>query len=427
MRLVYSALMYLALPLWFGYFALRGLRDRGYWRRWPERLGAHTAPPGGVRTVVHAASVGEVNAVAPLIERLLATEPRRRLLLTTFTPTGARRARERFGERVEHAWLPLDLPGAMGRFLEAWQPDLLLVAETELWPNLYFHAARRGIRLALVNARMSRRSARRYGRFKRLTGDTLAHCRLILAQNRVDAARFMDCGAPRERTRVTGNLKFDVAPAAASVAAGAGLRARWGPHRPVLTAGSTHAADEVALLAAWVEVLAAHPGALLVLVPRHPERFPRVVQAARATGLGVAVHSAGETPGDKDACLVVDAMGVLMDHYAAADVAFVGGTLAAIGGHNVLEPAALGKPLLLGPHDANIRDTAAELIAAGAAERVTGVADLRAALTRLLGDAGARAAMSRAALQCVEAGRGAVERTLDALSSIDGAGETRGH
>lgn len=418
MRRLYSLFMYLVTPIVMGYFALRGLRDSRYWHRWNERLAYAPAvgPPG--RIMVHGSSMGEINAASPLVQALLKVPRSPGLLITTFTPTGAGRARELFGQQAQHCHLPLDLPSAMRRFLDRQQPSLIIIMETEIWPNLIHFATTLGIPVLIANARLSEKSVHGYLRLKALIRPALGRLRAILAQSVVDGARFIRCGAEPGAVIVTGNLKFDADVPASLVETGELLRASWGVNRPVLVAGSTHEDDEASLLEAFPAVLKKHPHALLVLAPRHPERFQEAARKASDAGLNTLLRSAGKSPTGEIQCLVVDTMGLLPSYYAAADVAFVGGTIADIGGHNVLEPAALGKPLLVGPHTRNVGETAARLIEAGAARRVQRPAEIAAALIELFGDASRRDRTGQSGSRLVEKGRGALERTLAEIRRV---------
>ena len=418
MRILYSILMYLMTPLMFGYLALRGFRDHRYWQGWGQRLGfgRPPEPPGGY--LVHAASVGEVSAAAPLVRALQERTENSRVLLTTLTPTGAARARELLAEQATVCFLPFDLPGATARFLRRHSPARLIVLETEIWPNLFHAAARQGRPVVIANARMSARSLRGYTRLGGWIRPALATVSNVLAQSEDDAARFRQCGAPPQKVAVTGNLKFDVRPPAAQAERAEALRAGWGVGRPTLVAGSTHPGDEAIILPAFSEVLAGFPGALLILAPRHPERFASVAARIRAQGLSLHQVSGQGTPSPGTQCLLVDRMGLLPDFYAAADVCFVGGTLEPLGGHNLLEPAVLGKPLLFGPHTANVLTVSEQLLAAGAARRVSCPADFAAAVGELFADEELRNQMGRKALDLVAAGGGALERTLASIAAL---------
>jgi 3-deoxy-D-manno-octulosonic-acid transferase len=294
--------------------------------------------------------------------------------------------------------------------------------ETEIWPNLYHEMERRGIPSLLANARISDHSFDRYRRFAGLTGPALAGVTRIGAQSRNDADRLRTIGAPTDRLSVTGNLKFDIELPAELQADGAAIRASWGDARPVLVAGSTHEAEEAPLFEAFARLLADVPDALLVLVPRHPERFERAARAAAEAGLRTARRSRHETcPADVQ-CYVVDAMGELLRYYAACDVAFVGGSLEPVGGHNVLEPAALARPVVVGPHTFNIADITRSLLEAGAAAQVEDSMELAAALADLFARPEQCRRMGRAGAELVRQGQGAVKRTLALARTVLTAG-----
>ncbi|MEJ2533968.1 MAG: lipid IV(A) 3-deoxy-D-manno-octulosonic acid transferase [Gammaproteobacteria bacterium] len=418
MRLLYSLLMYAATPLVLAYFGLRGFRDRRYWRRWGERLGWGGAPARTGAIVVHAASMGEVNAASPLVGALLDRPAPLPLLLTTFTPTGSRRARDLFGERIAHQYLPLDLPGAVRRFLDRQQPALLIIMETEIWPNLIRATTDRGIPVLLANARMTERSMRGYRRLQPFITPALGRVNRVLAQSAGDAERFVRCGARADRVSVGGNLKFDIDVPPSLTETGEMLKTSWGVTRPALVAGSTHAEDEDALFGAFRALLKTLPDALLVLAPRHPERFSGVAEDARGAGFRACLRSARAVPPRDCQVMVLDTLGELPRYYAAADLAFVGGTLSPVGGHNVLEPAALGKPVLFGPHTANVRETSERLLETGAAQRVHDTEELRGALEQLFRDAAARDRMGQAGLKIVADGRGALEHALGAVAEL---------
>ncbi|HLF31977.1 MAG TPA: lipid IV(A) 3-deoxy-D-manno-octulosonic acid transferase [Xanthomonadales bacterium] len=417
-RTLYLLASYLLMPLLLLRLAVRGLRDRDYLKRWSERFALHgpAVPPGGI--VVHAASLGEVNAAAPLIRALRIRFPDLPLTVTCFTPTGSARIRALFAADVCHVYSPLDLYGAVRRFLSRARPCLLLVMETEIWPNLFFAAGQRGIPLLLANARISDKSFRVYRRLRPLVREALAEVSGFMARSETDARRLAELGAAAGRIEVTGNLKFDLDVPDGLHEHGLALRRSWGLQRPVLLAGSTHQEDEVALIEAFKGLLGGFPTALLVLVPRHPERFQLAAQLVRAAGLSVQMQSAGADCPASTQCLVVDAMGELLRCYAACDVAFVGGSLAPVGGHNLLEPAALSVPVLFGPHTSNAADITAQLLAAGAAQVVRDAAELEQAAARLLGDEALRQSMGAAGLALVQSGRGALGRTLQIAAGL---------
>lgn len=419
-RLLYTMLLYLLAPLMLVRMAVRGVRHRAYLHRWGERFGFVPRVDGGASIWLHAVSVGEVNVLARLVETLLARYPGTPVVLTTGTPTGSARVRQLFGTRVHHAYLPFDLPGAVRRFYARVRPRLGVIAETEIWPNLYTAAQAHGVPLLIVNARLSERSMHGFAILpgERLIRAALEGVKQVLAQSEVDAERYRRLGARAERVRVAGNLKFDIAVDDAVRAAGAALRATFGGDRPVWIAASTHEAEEQAVLHAHGMVLRVQPRALLLVAPRHPERFRAVVQAARASGLHVTTRSGERAPDMQSQCFVIDSLGELMTFYAAAQLAFVGGSLAPIGGHNVLEPAALGLPVLVGPHTFNFQEIIETLMTAGGAQQVPDADALGPAVLALLGDAERRAHMGAAALEVIERGRGALFETETAIGRV---------
>jgi 3-deoxy-D-manno-octulosonic-acid transferase len=418
MRKAYTLLLYLALPAVLGFLAWRGLKDRGWWRRWRERFGFADFPAAGGGIVIHAASLGEVNAAAPLVSALLRDHPKTPLTLTTFTPTGSRRVRALFGKRVHHVYTPLDLPGAVRRFVRRQRPRLLIIMETEIWPNLFHVARQEGIPLLMANARLSEASVQGYARVSRLVSEALAGVTWVGAQSTKDAERLLACGAPKQRTEITGNLKFDLEVAATLATEAETLRASWGANRPVLTAGSTRPGDDAVLIPAFQGIREQAPDALLIIAPRHPERFEETAKIAGSAGLRVALRSQGAAcPADAD-CFVIDTMGELMRYYACGDVTFVGGTFADVGGHNLLEPAALGKPVLFGPHTYNTVEVAQALEESGGGKRLASREELVTAVLDWFNNADRRHRAGKAALELAESGRGALALTLQAVRRV---------
>jgi len=405
---------YLALP----FLAAFALVKPGYVGRWRERFGHYRneAPAGGI--AIHASSVGEVNAAEPLIRGLQRRFTGVPLTVTCFTPTGSGRIRSLFPGQVYHVYAPLDLPASVRRFYRHVRPRLLIVMETEIWPMLYLEAAKNKIPVMMANARISRRSMSSYLRVQRLVRQTLAPVARIAARSEIDAARLSGLGAQPARIVVTGNLKYDMILPDGLQERARRLRQDWGPERPVLVAASTHEGDEGPVLAAFAEVLRSFPHALLVLAPRHPRRARKVAQVARSAGLEVQMHSENPHCQNGTQCLVVDELGMLIPCYAACDVAFVGGSLAHAGGHNVLEPAALSVPVLVGPHTFNFEEVTQQLLDCGGALRVPDAAGLARSATHLLADARQRREMGEAGLALVCKGRGAVQRVLAIVAEL---------
>ena len=422
MRFLYLLAVYLAAPVVSAVYLWRGLRDRSYWHNFSERFGYGARPaPHGVW--VHAVSVGEVQACAPLVSALFREYPGLALTVTTFTPTGAARARALFGNLAQVRYVPYDLPGAVRRFLGRVRPRLAVIFETELWPNLYRECNRRRVPLVLASARLSARSVGRYQRLGALFRDTLAHTAVVAAQGPDDAARFRALGADPESTHVTGNIKFDFELPADIGARGAQLRAAYARQRPLWVAGSTHGgSEEQAVIEAQRQVRAAHPGTLLVLAPRHPPRFAEAAQSLEKAQLRFLRRSQSAAADGECEVLLLDSLGELLDFYAATDVAFVGGSLAARGGHNLLEPAALGVPILTGPDNSNGAEVARLLIGRGAAEVVHDGAELGARVTALLADGTARERMGAQGRDSVDGNRGALAKLLALIAPLLASG-----
>ena len=418
LRLLYTLTMYLLTPVILYRLAARGLRYRRYLSRWKERFGFFPAPGFENSSWVHAVSVGEVNAAVPLIEALMRRYPDAPMVVTTVTPTGSERVQKLFGERVFHVYLPYDLPASVKRFLDRIRPRFAVIMETEIWPNLFITCRERAIPIVVTNARLSERSLRGYGPVRPLARRAIRCASFVAAQSPLDAERLRALGAAVSRLAVIGNLKFDMPVPASLADSGEQLRRGWGRRRPVWIAASTHEGEEMPVLKAHTAILQRYPDALLLIAPRHPERFRPVVGACRSLGFTTRTRSEDEVADERCQCFVVDTMGELLHFYAAADIAFVGGSLEPIGGHNLLEPAALGKPVIVGPHTFNTEEVAASLIEAEAVLRVENAEQLGAAVIRLLTREDQRHAMGRAAQAVLERERGAVERTLRIVEQV---------
>jgi 3-deoxy-D-manno-octulosonic-acid transferase len=421
MRLLYLAAVYLAAPLISAMLAARGLRDRSYWRNFGERFGLGPNLPLSP-IWIHAVSVGEVQAAAALVVALRQRYPEVPVLVTTFTPTGAARARALFSGAAEVRFLPFDLPGSVRRFLDRARPRLAVIMETELWPNLYRQCRRRRIPLIIASARLSRRSTERYRRLGALFKETVSGGIVVAAQGEADAERFRALGAATERTYVTGNLKFDLTLPPDISERGRALREQCAPSRAVWVAGSTHGGlEEEAVLEAQRHVGAALSGVLLVLAPRHPNRFGEVAAWLDRQGIAFTRRSQSSAPAaarEGSSVLLLDTLGELLYFYAAADVAFVGGSLAPIGGHNLLEPAALGLPILTGPNNSNGENVVRLLLDCGAAKIVRNAAELGSRVAELLSDSALRLEMGARGRAAVERNRGALEKLMSLISSL---------
>ena len=416
MRTFYSALWYLLLPFLFLRLFLRGRKAPAYRQRWAERMAWGYRPSTLKNSLwVHAVSVGETLAAAPLIERLLAAYPDTPVLVTTTTPTGSERVKVLLGDRVTHVYCPWEVPGALSRFMRAFDPQLVVVLETELWPNLCAAVKRHGARLMLMNGRLSEKSYRGYSKLPRLVRPMMAQFDALAVQTPVEAERYVALGAWTERVHAIGSVKFDMTLDAAVQDRATTLRSEMGA-RPVWIAASTHPGEDELVLAAHRQVLARYADALLVLVPRHPERFSDVAALVRQQGLSVARRSAAESPAGVQVYLA-DTMGELLMLFGAADLAFVGGSLVPVGGHNLLEPAAWEKPVLTGPHLHNFTAISQLLDDAGGLSVVADAGELADKLITLFGDPQACLEQGRAAAAVVEANRGALEKGLALIDS----------
>ncbi len=416
MRRLYTLLLYLLIPAVLLRLLWRGFQLPGYWRRIPERFGFVASIPAHAYTVwLHAVSVGEAQAAVPLVRKLAAHDARVRIVLTTMTPTGAAHVRDKLGDAVTHYYVPYDLPGAVRRFLRRVQPRLVIIMETELWPNIFHYCAAHAIPLILANARLSERAARRYAHVRSLVSETLNHVTAIAAQSAPDAERMIVLGVPRERVRVTGSIKFDIKLQASLREQAAVLRRSLGTERALWIAASTHEGEEELILDAFAAVKQALPHSLLVLVPRHPERFAKVAALCRKRDLRTVLRSEGRACDERTDVFIGDSMGELPLFYAASDVAFVGGSLTPVGGHNLIEPAALGLPLITGPHMFNFTEVSRLLREAGAVTEIANAAELGAAVLRYLRDANLRHAAGERGRCLVEQNRGALQKLIELL------------
>lgn len=409
MRFIYSLLLYLLVPWVLLRLAWRGLRNRGYWRRWRERFG-FVPRLSGPTIWLHAVSVGEVRASAPLVKALARAYPGHRILITTMTPTGSATVRELFGDSVAHCYVPYDLPTAVWRFLNRTRPRLAVIMETELWPNLFHQCQVRSIPLVLANVRLSEKSARGYRRFAGLTRATLANVSAVGAQAAEDAERMRELGA--RQVEVTGNIKFEMELPVDLAARAARLRDSFGS-RPVWVAASTRDGEERLVLEAFARLREKLPELLLILVPRHPERFETAARLGVQRGFTLARRSAYPNsipPGT--AILLGDSMGELLLFYAAADVAFIGGSLVPLGGQNLLEAAALAVPVVFGPHMYNFRDISRMALERGAGRQVQSATELADAVADYLRNSDLRRVAGEAGRLLVAENRGALIKTL---------------
>ncbi|QCP14738.1 lipid IV(A) 3-deoxy-D-manno-octulosonic acid transferase [Pseudoduganella umbonata] len=425
MRMLYSLAWRLALPLVLARLWWRGRREPGYRQFWNERLGIYgrrAANDEPLTIWVHAVSVGETRAAEPLVEALLKRYPRGRIVLTHMTPTGRATGKSLFGKhglRVVQAYLPYDLPALVQRFIAHFEPRACILMETEVWPNLIHGCNRRNVPVVLANARLSERSLRKARKLGSLMTDAARGISLVAAQTEDDANRVRALGVAN--VAVTGSIKFDVAVPPAALATGTQLKNQFGAGRPVLLCASTREGEEEQILDAFMSA-ALPEGTLLLLVPRHPQRFDAVEAMVRERSLAVQRRSALAQAGARvDAATRVvlgDSMGEMFAYYATCDIAFIGGSLAPLGGQNLIEAAALGKPVLIGQHTFNFAQVTEDAVAAGGTLRVSDAADLMAQAARLLADDAARNAMGQAGLAFANRHRGATARTIELLPPL---------
>jgi len=412
LQFIYSQLIRLILPFILLRLWWNGRRAPELRRNWYQRLGIVPRASGAV-VWVHAVSVGETIAAAPMVRRLLARNPGITILMTAMTDTGLAQARKMFGDQVQYAYAPYDTPGAIRRFLDRANPRILVIMETEIWPNMIRQCQARRVPVFLINARLSERSARGYERIRGLAAPIMRSISWVAAQAEKDAERFRRIGVAPEKVAVTGSVKFDVDIPEDVRAAAMELRQKL-EGRPVWIAGSTHGSENEQLLAAHGKVLAEHPGALLVLVPRHPDRFEPVAEKAVKEGLTLARRSRGDDPAQAQVYLG-DTMGELMMLYGASDLAFVGGSLIERGGHNPLEPAGWGIPVFSGPHIFNFETIYQSLLNDRGVTLVTDADDLAAHVSFLFSDGQEREAIGQRALEVVNKNRGALDKVVDGI------------
>jgi 3-deoxy-D-manno-octulosonic-acid transferase len=416
-RILYNLLTYILLLPYAGYWFVRGIVNRSYWDKIDQRLGA--GYPQLERCIwVHAVSVGEVVAAVPLIRALLSRYPERPLLVTTVTPTGAARVAAIFGADVHHAYIPFEMPQAIDNFFASVNPEMALVLETEIWPNLYRGCGVRDIPLVLVSARISPKSVKNYRRLVPLFRETLSHGIIIAAQTEADAERFLSLGAAPERTRITGNIKFDIELPPDLAERGRSIREELFGARPVWIAASTHEGEESVVLEAHQKLLELIPGLLLILVPRHPQRFAAVRDLIDKQALSVVARTEARPCETTVDVFLGDTMGEMTLFYAASDVAFVGGSLTPIGGHNLLEPAALGIPLVSGPHVFNAQEIADMFIETGACSLAEDAEQLAGAVGELLSDCHKAKERGELGRRILERNRGALKRLLEMIDPL---------
>ena len=413
---LYQVLLYLIQPLIWLRLLLRSRKAPAYRKRWGERYGfcKGKVVPQGI--LLHSVSVGETLAAVPLVRALRHHYPDLPITVTTMTPTGSERVRSAFGDDVYHVYLPYDLPGSVNRFLKTVDPKLVIIMESELWPNLISKLHQRKIPLIIANARLSERSAAGYQKLGSFVKTMLQKITLIAAQNQEDGERFIELGLKRSHLHVTGSLKFDISVTPELAARAVALRRQWAAHRPVWIATSTHEGEETIILETHKKLLTQFPQLLLILVPRHPERFPKAEQLTREAGLKYTLRSTDAVPDAQTQVVIGDTMGELMLLYGIADLAFVGGSLVERGGHNPLEAAAHAIPVIMGPHTFNFKNICAKLDQAEGLITVTDSESMATAIASLLNDEDYRRYYGRHAVEVLHENQGALLRLLTLLS-----------
>lgn len=414
MRYLYTALLSLMTPFIVLRLYWKSLRLPAYRQRIAERFSVHAVTP--VDVWVHAVSLGEVVAATPLIDALL--QRGLRVMVTTMTPTGSQQVLNRFGTRVSHQYVPYDLPWLVRRFFKTMNPRLGIIMETELWPNLIFQAKRLKIPLVLVNARLSDKAFRQYEKARFIFEPILNQFTRILAQSQEDARRFVALGALSSRVHAVGNLKFDMPPVEVDPTLSSAFSKAWGEGRVVVIAASTHDNEEEQLLGRLKVLQEAIPNVLLLIAPRHPERFQTVYQLTQQHSLKAGLRSRPETIDSQSEVIVLDSLGELMLFYTLSDYAFVGGSLVPIGGHNVLEAIAAHSSVFCGPYTNNAQSICDALYAADAIEQVLNADDLIQKIIMLYGDAPRREQQKKQALTALQANQGALLRCMDEVDKI---------
>jgi 3-deoxy-D-manno-octulosonic-acid transferase len=418
-RYLYTCLIYLLTPFILLRLIWRSFKAPAYAKRWNERFGFFKAPTHIENGVwIHAVSMGETLAAIPLIKKLQETYPHLPITVTTMTPTGSAQVTKQLGDSVFHVYAPYDLPSAWQRFLNNVKPRFVVVMETELWPNMLHVAHEKNIPIIIANGRLSERSARGYEKVSRVTAEMLKNVSHMCAQYENDGARFVRLGLPKEKLSIVGNIKFDTYIKPELTQRADVLRGQWGRERYVIIAASTHESEENSILNACQDLWKNHPDLLLVIVPRHPERFAKVIELARARGLTVAVRSQQDIVDANTQVLIADTMGELLLLYATSDIAFVGGSLVNTGGHNMLEPISAGLPVITGKHVFNFARISELLLSKKAMIQVNDDAELTRAIHTLIEQPDMADKMIEAGKEVIAQNRGALDRVWAVVQSF---------
>lgn len=421
MIFLYTCLSYLIIPFLIIRLWIKSIRQPAYGNRIKERLVSYLPPQRSTAIWVHAVSLGEVIAAAPLIEKLLKEYPQHGIVLTTTTPTGSEKALTLFNNRVFHVYAPFDAPCLMKRFLNKTQPKLAIIMETELWPNWFTVCKQKNVPIIIANARLSEHSQEGYQRIKTLTATTLQCIDQLLAQTKEDAERFIALGMPRDKVKVLGNIKFDLTIPDDIHEKAQQFRTHWQKERPVWIAGSTHAGEEEIILEAFQFIKEKYPNSLLILVPRHPERFDRIFELSQKmkfkTILRTNIDASTAEERTQMDVLLGNTIGEMLLFIASADVAFIGGSLVPQGGHNILEPAALYVPIITGPHMFNFQKIYDDFMQAESMVTVTDAATLAQSVTSFFADPLLREEYASLGFKIIEHNQGALEKHVNVFHS----------
>ena len=417
MQIIYTLLLYLIQPFVWLKLLWRSRKAPAYRQRWLERYGfcKNKVKPNGI--LVHAVSVGETIAAIPLIKALQQKYPQLPITVTTMTPTGSERVKSLLKDSVSHVYLPYDLPGAIKRFLKTTKPKIVIIMETELWPNLISQCYKQKIPLIIANARLSERSAARYGKLGKAVKQLFSKISMVAAQNQQDGERFVSLGLPADHLAITGSIKFDINLSNEQRQKINQLKQQWQLNRPVLIAASTHSGEDEIILTAFKKLLLKHANLLLILVPRHPERFKTVEKLISDNGFNYLKRSTNQIPTEQTQIVLGDTMGELVELYAMADIAFVGGSLVKQGGHNPLEPALHHIAIITGEYFFNFQVICEQLIEAQGMIVCTNSADdLYSTIDRLLNDNSRRVQLGENAYLVLKQNQGALSRLLAVIN-----------
>ena len=414
-RFGYIIFTYLMLPLICLHLLYKSLNDNNYLRRINERFGFNGSPLNAGVIWIHAVSYGEVKAASSLVYELIKRYPKKQILLTTYTPTGSALIQELFGDTVRHVYLPYDLNGAVARFFQWANPEISIIIETELWPNFFHYCGKLDVPLVLASACVSNKSIKLYRMLLRLFQEAVSHGIVIGAQTEEEANKFISVGASESRTFVTGNIKFDYTTPDGLVEKATKFKQEFALDKKIWVAGSTHKGEEKIILDAHKRIMEVYPDTLLIIAPRRPERFQSVYNLIDKRGFSCVLRSKEVQISETTQVMLADTMGELPMYYSASSVSFVGGSLLKTGGHNLLEPASLGTPIITGPILFGVEEIANMLQANGALEIINDAEELSKIVCQLLSDSDQRKKMTKAARKVLDKNKGSVQKLLSLI------------